>query len=216
MDPTITARAREAQRAYKTPDFFHDSCARAAHSAISLHGVAMEPQHHEHETEVHMIRNTLLTLLLGAGAAQAQPMPPPGGPHGGPSPHGAPSPEALATVPGLDAAQQVEVRRILLERRDAHDGLRAKEDAERMALQTRYRAEHEKIDDDASARLRKLLGDEGYRNLAAWLAPDRHGPGTMHPPGPPTDESRAPGAPRVGDNAPPAAAPIGPDTDDAP
>ena len=166
-----------------------------------------------------MIRTTLLTLLLVAGAAQAQRMPP--GPHG--PPPGAPSPEALATVPGLDAAQQVEVRRILLQRRDAHDALRSKEDAERMALQTRYRGEHEKIDDDASARLRKLLGDDGYCNFAMWLAPDRHGPGSMRPPGPRVDGPRGSG-PRdatppadrpVGDSAPAADAPFGPDTDDA-
>lgn len=156
-----------------------------------------------------MIRTVLITLMLATGVAQAQPAPhgPPGIP---PRPQGgAPSPEALATVPGLDAAQQVEVRRVLLQRRDAHDALRAKENAEREALATRYRSEHERIDDDASAHLRKLLGDDGYRNFAAWMTPQHRdgGPGLPSKP-------RAP-APPLGANDPAAPAPLGPDPDDA-
>ena len=120
-----------------------------------------------------MIRRLLVTTLMAAGTAAAAP-----GPHGppGPPPPITPSPEALASVPGLEASKQVEVRKILIERREAHDALRAKEDAERETARARYRAEHEHIDDESSARLRKLLGEDGYRALAAWLVPPR-GPG---------------------------------------
>ena len=156
-----------------------------------------------------MIRTVLITLMLAAAAAQAQPAP-----HGAPgtpprAQAGAPSPEALATVPGINATQQVEVRRVLLQRRDAHDALRAKENGEREALATRYRSEHERIDDDTSAHLRKLLGDDGYRNLAAWMAPQRRdgGPGLA-------PKSRLP-VPPLGANDPAAPAPLGPDPDDA-
>jgi hypothetical protein len=128
----------------------------------------------------------LLAVLLAAGAAEAQPAPhaPPGPP---PGPPGTPSPEALASVPDLDAAKQVEVRKLLIQRRDAHDALRAKEDADREAMQARYRAEHERIDDDSSARLRKLLGDDGYRALAEWLVRPR---GMTGPDGPAPDRVR--------------------------
>jgi hypothetical protein len=138
-----------------------------------------------------MTRTLLFAVLLAASAAKAQPVPhgPPGPPPGAP---GAPSPEALASVPDLDAAKQVEVRKLLIQRRDAHDALRAKEDAEREAMKTRYRAEHERIDDDSSARLRKLLGDDGYRALAAWLVGPRGG---MGPGGPGPDRLR--GGPRL-------------------
>lgn len=147
-----------------------------------------------------MIRTLLITVLLATGAAQAQPMPP--GPPG-PPPSGAPSPEALATVPDLDAAKQAEVRRILIQRRDAHDALRTKEDAERDAARARYRAEHERIDDESSTKLRKLLGEDGYRALAAWLvAPRGIGP----------ERARGP-HPGARSNDPAAAAPIGPDPD---
>ena len=149
-----------------------------------------------------MIRPLLITVLLAAaGAAEAQPMPP--GPPG-PPPHGAPSPEALATVPDLDAAKQTEVRRILLQRRDAHDALRAKEDAEREAARSRYRAEHERIDDESSTKLRKLLGEDGYRALAQWLVAPR-GMGPERPRGP---------HPGARSNDPAAALLIGPDPDE--
>jgi hypothetical protein len=124
-----------------------------------------------------MTRRLLLAVLLAAGAAEAEPMP--HGPPGPPPPglQGPPSPEAIATIPDLDAAKQIELRKLLIQRRDAHEALRAKEDAERDAMKTRYRAEHERIDDDSSARLRKLLGDEGYRTLSAWLVGPRGGMG---------------------------------------
>lgn len=149
-----------------------------------------------------MIRPLLITILLAAaGAADAHPMPP--GPPGPPPPRdaGAPSPEALATVPDLDAAKQAEVRKILIQRRDAHEALRAKEDAEREAARARYRAEHERIDDDSSTKLRKLLGEDGYRALAQWLVAPR-GMGPERPRGP---------HPGARSNDPAAAAPFGPD-----
>lgn len=149
-----------------------------------------------------MIRTLLITVLLAAGTAEAQGLPP--GLPGPPPPQGAPSPEALATVPDLDAAKQIEARRILIQRRDAHDTLRAKEDAEREAARARYRAEHERIDDESSAKLRKLLGEDAYRALAAWLVAPR-GIGPEQPRGP------HPGA-RFNDH-PAAAAPLGPDPD---
>lgn len=149
-----------------------------------------------------MIRTLLITVLLAAGTVEAQPMPP--GPHG-PPPPGAPSPEALATVPDLDAAKQAEARRILIQRRDAHDALRTKEDAERDAARARYRAEHERVDDESSTKLRKLLGEDGYRALAAWLIAPRG----MEP-----ERARGP-HPGPRSNDPAAAAPLGPDPDDA-
>ena len=152
-----------------------------------------------------MIRPLLITVLLAAaGAAEAQPMPP--GPPGARPPQGAsaPSPEALATVPDLDAAKQTEVRHILLQRRDAHDALRAKEDVEREAARARYRAEHERIDDESSTKLRKLLGEDGYRALAQWLvAPRGMGPERLRGP-----------HPGARSNDPAAALPFGPDPDE--
>ncbi|HKE46744.1 MAG TPA: hypothetical protein VKB52_01660 [Rhodanobacteraceae bacterium] len=150
-----------------------------------------------------MIRTLLITVLLAAGAAEAQPVP--HGPQGPLPPPGAPSPEALATAPDLDATKQADVRRILIQRRDAHDALRAKEDAERAAAKARYRAEHERVDDESSTKLRKLLGEDGYRALAAWLVAPR---------GPGPDRMRGP-HPGARANDPAAAAPIGPDPDDA-
>ena len=150
-----------------------------------------------------MLRTILLTTTLAAGIAQAcahpgdgggPPMPP--GPHGG-----VPLPEALATVPGLDATQQNDVRKLLLQRRDAHEALRTKEDAERDAMKARYRTEHERIDDDSAAKLRKLLGDDGYRDLAGWLMPrgPDGAPHGMRVPGP---DGRGPGAPGPGNRPP--------------
>jgi hypothetical protein len=162
------------------------------------------------------MRTLLLTLLLASAAAAAQPiteiagpLPPP---RPGPGPSHVPSPEELATVPELDAAQQAEVRKILIQRRDAHDALRATEAAEREAARSRSRAEHERIDDDSSTRLRKLLGEDRYRKLATWLAPRRENVffrtrGPMGPHGP------APGAPGAAFDDPATDAPIAPDND---
>ena len=161
-----------------------------------------------------MKRKLLLAVLLAAGVAEAQPAPhgPPGPP---PGPPGAPSPEALANVPDLDASKQIEVRKLLIQRRDAHDALRAKEDAERDATKARYRAEHERIDDDSSARLRKLLGDDGYRALAVWLVGPRGGMGPGAPgPDRPRGDRRPPG-PATGFNDPAHSLPPDPDHDGA-
>jgi hypothetical protein len=118
-------------------------------------------------------------------------------------------------VPDLDASKQVEVRKLLIQRRDAHDALRAKEDAERDATRTRYRAEHERIDDDSSARLRKLLGDDGYRALAGWLVGPHGGmgPGAPGPDHPRFD--RRPRGPASGFNDPAHSLPPDPDHDGA-
>ena len=153
-----------------------------------------------------MPRTLLLASLLAVGAAHAQPVPPGRPQPMPPGPAGTLSPEALATVPDLTPAQQVEVRKLLLQRRDAHDAARAKELAEREALMTRSRAEHERIDDDTGARLRKLLGDEGYRNLARWLLPPgREGGG----------RPRVPHGPAPAGSAPIAGTDSQPDADDA-
>jgi len=117
-----------------------------------------------------------------------------------------PAAAAQASVPEArsSADLQTEVRRILIQRRDAHDALRAKEDAEREAARARYRAEHERIDDDSSTKLRKLLGEDGYRALAQWLVAPR-GKGPERPRGP---------HPGTRSNDPAAALPFGPDPDE--
>jgi hypothetical protein len=132
-----------------------------------------------------MIRGIAFILLASSAfALHAQPMPN-GGP-GGPGAHG-PPPHAmlideLAASPDLSIAQQQEIRKILSERRDAHDLLAIKQ-----------RNEHERIDETANEKLRKLLGDDGYRHFAqAQLA---HGP---HHPAPPQPGA----APSTGDARP--------------
>lgn len=118
----------------------------------------------------------LLAILLAAGAAvaTAQQMPAPGG-------H-VPAAEELATLPGASAAQQAEIRKILLQRRDAQETLRESMRAQFDALHTKERSEHERIDDQASAQLRKLLGDDGYRAYAEWTLAHRGPPHGMGPP----------------------------------
>lgn len=151
-----------------------------------------------------------LILWSTAIAASAQGMPPGGPPH----PHRVPSPEALATIPNLTAAQQVEVHKILLDSRDAHEAVATKARAERDALMKKTRAEHERIEEQSAERLRKLLGDDGFRQFAEWQlahrpgrgrgfgrgGPGGHGPHRgPHPPGPdrtetmPDDAPAAPG-----------------------
>jgi len=96
-----------------------------------------------------------------------------------------PAAEELATVPGASAAQQAEIRKILLQRRDAQENLRESMRAQFDALHTKERSEHERIDDQASAQLRKLLGDDGYRAYAEWTLAHRGPPHGMGPhPGP--------------------------------
>jgi len=92
-----------------------------------------------------------------------------------------PSPEALATVPGLTAAQQADIRKALTERRDALEALRDKTRGEMQAMHKRVRAERERIDEVNADKLRKLLGEEGYQHFAAWQAEHRRGPGGPGP-----------------------------------
>jgi 16S rRNA C967 or C1407 C5-methylase (RsmB/RsmF family) len=90
-----------------------------------------------------------------------------------------PSPEALATVPGLTAAQQADVRKALTERRDALEALRDKTRGEMQAMHKRLRAEREHIDEVNADKLRKQLGEEGYQHYAAWQAEHHRGHGPM-------------------------------------
>lgn len=119
----------------------------------------------------------LLATLFATGAG-AQPMPPPG-------PPGVPPTEELATVPNLTAVQQTDVRKILIQRRDAQEAAHAKARAEFDALRVKERNEHERIDEQTGEQLRKLLGDDGYVHYAEWDLAHREprggGPGT-HPP----------------------------------
>lgn len=111
----------------------------------------------------------LISSLFFTASADAQPMPPG---RGGPGAH-VPSAEMLAVVPDLTVAQQQEIRRIAIEQRDAMDALRQK-----------TRTEHDAIDDRADARLRKLLGDDGFRKFAEWKFSRGHGrPGGRGGPG---------------------------------
>lgn len=140
-----------------------------------------------------------IAAVLFAGSAFAQ-MPPPG----------PPPLEALATVPGLTAAQQSDVRKLMIQRRDAQEAAHNKARTEMETVRTRERSEHERIDEQYSEQLRKALGDDGYRQFAQWeLAhrgpperdghgpgrhggPDRHGP-EAPPDGPNGAPPRAPG-----------------------
>jgi len=85
-----------------------------------------------------------------------------------------PPPEALATA-GLSAAQQSEVRKIMIERRDAIETMEEKAHADMQALHKRVRNEHERIEEANAEKLRKALGDEQYLRFAQWLQ-ERHGP----------------------------------------
>jgi len=85
--------------------------------------------------------------------------------------------EVLATVPDLSAAQQAELRKILLQRRDADEATQQKFRAQFDALRLQERNEHERIEAQSSEQLRKLLGDEGYRHFAEWRLSHRGPPG---------------------------------------
>lgn len=89
-------------------------------------------------------RLMFIAFAATACAAQAQP-----GPRSGAAP--------LALAPGFDAATTRDVRRIEDERRDAHD-----------QLAIRQRGEHARIDEEADDKLRKRLGDEGWRKYLEW------------------------------------------------
>jgi hypothetical protein len=94
---------------------------------------------------------------------------------GPPGPPGVPPAEVFATIPDLSAAQQTEVRKILLQRRDAQDAVHSRTRTEMEALHTKERNEHERIDEQTTDQLRKALGDEGYRHYAQWQV-SQHGP----------------------------------------
>lgn len=131
-----------------------------------------------------MKRLILAAALFAAFAAVdagAQPMGPPGPP---PGVH-VPSAEMLATS-DLTTAQQAEVRRILLQQRDALDTAASKMHAQMEALHKQMRDEHERIEAQTSDQLRKSLGDDAYKKYAEWAL--RHAPGPMeglHGPGGP-------------------------------
>ena len=131
---------------------------------------------------------SVLTALIAANGAHAA-GPGPGGP-----PPGVPSIEALALIDGLDARQQAELRKALLERRDAEDALRDRMRGEHRALEQRERSEHERLDANMSRHLREALGEDGFRRYAQWLVGDLR---TM-PPGapPPPREASASGPAR--------------------
>jgi hypothetical protein len=158
-----------------------------------------------------MKRHVQLILLAASFCATSafgqQPPPMPPGPPG----DGVPPAEVLATAPGLTAAQQAEVRRILIQRRDADEAARDRTRAQMEALRKQDRTEHERIDTQASDQLRKLLGDDGYRRFAEWNLAHRGPPGGPgagpHGPMPPRggkpqgDGPAHPGGP--GQDAPP-------------
>lgn len=123
-----------------------------------------------------------LAALAAAGTAFAAGAgePPGPAPHGPGTPHGPgiPPAEALATIDGLGAAQQADIRKILRERRDAEDALGSRLRAERETLDQRERAERERIEDQATQKLRAALGEDGYRSYARWATQG----GPMFPP----------------------------------
>ncbi len=159
------------------------------------------------------LTKTSLSLVLFALActtsAFAQ-MPPPGGRPGPGGPrHGAvPPAEALATIPGLSAGQQTELRQILIERRNSLESARQHWRSEFEALRVKQRNERDRIDDHATEQLRKALGDAGYKAYAEWRV-RHHGPrhrgmvgrGDHH--GPNKRGRGGPGAPGRGPMPPP-------------
>lgn len=118
-----------------------------------------------------------LALILFASAsagAWAQPPPPP---------PPIPSPLELATIPGVSVTQQLELRKILVQGRDAAEALHRRQHAEFEALHTKYRGEHERLAEATDANVRKLLGEEGYKHFAEWQLAQRRGPPHAGPPG---------------------------------
>ena len=144
----------------------------------------------------------LSAALMSAFAAcnlSAQPMmpgppPPPGG--------GVPSAEMLATT-DLTTAQQADVRRILMQKRDALDAAESKLRTQAEALHKQMRDEHERIDAQTSDQLRKALGDDAYKRYAEWSLRHEHGPmgGPDGPRGP--GGMHGPHGDKAGPDAPP-------------
>jgi hypothetical protein len=137
----------------------------------------------------------LAALLLGSIATVAGAQMGPGPRH----PPAPPSPEALATIPNLSAAQQTDLRRILIETRDAHEAAASRSRSEHEALAKKDRAEHERIEEQGAERLRKLLGDDGFKQFAEWQMAHRP-PGRRHDAGP--GAGPGPGGPRLGPGRP--------------
>jgi hypothetical protein len=128
-----------------------------------------------------LILSAALMSAFAAHNLSAQPMmpgppPPPGG--------GVPSAEMLATAPDLTSAQQIEIRKILLQRRDAMEASQSKSHADFDALRKRERDERERIDSQFSDQLRKALGDDGYRKYSMWAESMHGGPLGAGPRGP--------------------------------
>lgn len=148
-----------------------------------------------------------LALCIAAGPALAAgPGEPPGppGPMAGPAAHGPvggpmrgpgiPPPELLATIDGLGASQQADIRKILREQRDALDTLRTRTRGEHEAIEERERGDRERIEDQTAQKLRTALGEDGYRAYARWLV--QRGPTPMPPrPAPRGDRADAPPPP---------------------
>ena len=70
--------------------------------------------------------------------------------------------EKLATVPGLTQAQRDDIIRIEDESRAAQ-----------RALMEKTRAEHEKLRDEATGKLRAALGDKAYADYVTWRVEQR-------------------------------------------
>ena len=146
-------------------------------------------------------RGALALLLASACAVEAQAAPPP---HEPPGPPPTPSMEELATVPALSTEQQVQLHKILAERRDAHEAIAKRSRGLLDAQRDKDRGEHERIDEQSSERVRKLLGEEGFRHYAEWqLAHRGRGRGGPHAPGEPSGPAGRPrGAPLPGELPP--------------
>ncbi|WP_329742313.1 hypothetical protein [Dyella sp. A6] len=118
-----------------------------------------------------------LSLLFAGSLAAAQSAPPPGPgpmPRGPMGPGSVPSPAQLATLPGLSTAQQQQLRQLLIQRRDAHEALRQRE-----------QAASDKIDTDSAKSIRSLLGEKAYVRYAKWSlghGPHDHGGHAAPPP----------------------------------
>jgi len=102
------------------------------------------------------IRNTVIIALLAGASVASQA-------------RGPDSYEALATLPDTTAAQQSDIHRIENERRTAFADLFEKQ-----------RAERDRIDEQTAQKLRKALGEEGYRKYAEWKMSHGGPRGHMH------------------------------------
>ncbi|HEX4480243.1 MAG TPA: hypothetical protein VH082_05505 [Rudaea sp.] len=150
-----------------------------------------------------LILAAALFTALAAVDVGAQPMGPPGHPPG----ERVPSAEMLATS-DLTPAQQADVRRILMQKRDAMDSAASKLRTQMEALRKQMRDDHERIDAQTSDQLRKALGEDTYKRYAEWSLRHEHGPmdGGRGPGGPgmhgPRGDKNGPGAPQPGAGKP--------------